>query len=213
MKPEIIPEDEFCNIVATKDAMIVKVNAQNGTAVVKEGDLVTKGTVLIQGWLEGQFTGIRYVHANGEVQAKVWYSQKVKVPLKHIKKIQTGKQESKYSVKINNFEINLPKGVPKFQNYDTIDTSKKLKLFSDFYLPVEINTKTYQEYENKEFTYSLEEAKEIAITEAEKNLEEHIKENKLINKQINIEQSENDVEVEVIYEVLESIGTKEKIVF
>ncbi len=213
LKPEIIPEDEFCNIVATKDAMIVKVNAQNGTAVVKEGDLVTKGTVLIQGWLEGQFTGIRYVHANGEVQAKVWYSQKVKVPLKQIKKIQTGKQESKYSVKINNFEINLPKGVPKFQNYDTIDTSKKLKLFSDFYLPVEINTKTYQEYENKEFTYSLEEAKEIAITEAEKNLEEHIKENKLINKQINIEQSENDVEVEVIYEVLESIGTKEKIVF
>lgn len=62
----------------------------------------------------------------------------------------------------------MPKGVPKFQNYDTIDTSKKLKLFSDFYLPVEINTKTYQEYENKEFTYSLEEAKEIAITEAEK---------------------------------------------
>ena len=107
LKPDIIKEEEYCNIVATKDAMIVKINAQNGTAVVKEGDIVTKGTVLIQGWLEGQFTGIRYVHANGEVQAKVWYSQKISVPLKQTKKIKTDKEENKYSVKINNFEINF----------------------------------------------------------------------------------------------------------
>ena len=72
LKPDIIQEQEYCNIVATKDAMIVKISAQNGIAVVKEGDIVTKGTILVQGWLEGQFTGIHYVHANGEVQAKVW---------------------------------------------------------------------------------------------------------------------------------------------
>jgi hypothetical protein len=122
-------------------------------------------------------------------------------------------EESKYSVKINNFEINLSKGVPKFQNYDTIETSKKLKLFSDFYLPIEINTKTYQEYENKEFEYTLEEAKEVAIQKAKQSLENQIKEKKLINQKVNVEQTETDVEVEVIYEVLESIGTKEKIVF
>ena len=213
LKPDIIKEDEYCNIVATKDAMIVKINAQNGTAVVHDGDLVTKGTVLIQGWLEGQYTGIRYVHATGEVQAKVWYSQKVKVPLKQTKKVQTGKEENKYSVKINNFEINLLKGVPKFQNYDTIETSKKLKLFSNFYLPIEINKRTYQEYENQEFTYTVEEAKQIAIEQADKNLEEQIKEKQIVNKKINTEQVEANVEVEVIYEVLENIGTKEKIVF
>ena len=213
LKPDIIKEEEYCNIVATKDAMIVKINAQNGTAVVKEGDIVTKGTVLIQGWLEGQFTGIRYVHANGEVQAKVWYSQKVSVPLKQTKKIKTGKEESKYSVKINNFEINLPKGVPKFQNYDTIETSKKLKLFSDFYLPIEINQKTYQEYEEQEVTYSIEEAKELGITQADESLKDQIEEKQVTNKKINAEQIGANIEVEVIYEVLESIGTKEKIVF
>lgn len=213
LKPDIIKEEEYCNIVATKDAMIVKINAQNGTAVVKEGDIVTKGTVLIQGWLEGQFTGIRYVHANGEVQAKVWYSQKISVPLKQTKKIKTGKEENKYSVKINNFEINLPKGVPKFQNYDTIETSKKLKLFSDFYLPIEINQKTYQEYEEQEITYSIEEAKELGITQADESLKEQIEEKQVTNKKINAEQIGANIEVEVIYEVLESIGTKEKIVF
>lgn len=213
LKPDIIKEEEYCNIVATKDAMIVKINAQNGTAVVKEGDIVTKGAVLIQGWLEGQFTGIRYVHANGEVKAKTWYSQKISIPLNQTKKVKTGKEENKYSVKINNFEINLPKGVPKFQNYDTIETSKKLKLFSDFYLPIEINQKTYQEYEEQEVTYSIEEAKELGITQADEVLKEQIEGKQVTNKKINAEQIGANIEVEVIYEVLENIGTKEKIVF
>lgn len=213
LKPDIIKEEEYCNIVATKDAMIVKINAQNGTAVVKEGDIVTKGAVLIQGWLEGQFTGIRYVHANGEVKAKTWYSQKISIPLNQTKKVKTGKEENKYSVKINNFEINLPKGVPKFQNYDTIETSKKLKLFSDFYLPIEINQKTYQEYEEQEVTYSIEEAKELGIIQADEVLKEQIEGKQVTNKKINAEQIGANIEVEVIYEVLESIGTKEKIVF
>lgn len=41
-KPEIIDEDEYCNIVSDKDGIITKINVQNGTALVKEGDIVTK---------------------------------------------------------------------------------------------------------------------------------------------------------------------------
>ena len=124
-----------------------------------------------------------------------------------------GNSENKYSVKINNFEINLLKGVPKFQNYDTIETSKKLKLFSDFYLPIEIHQKTYQEYEEQEITYSIEEAKKFGITQVDESLKEQIEGKQVTNKKINAEQIGANIEVEVIYEVLESIGTKEKIVF
>ncbi len=232
LKPEIIPEQEYCNLIATKEGMIVKVTAQNGTPLVKEGDLVTKSSVLVGGWLEGKYTGMRYVHANGEVQAKVWYSQKVEVPLKQVKKLKTGNEENKYSVKINNFEINLSKGVSKFQNYDTIETSKKLKLFSNFYLPIEITKKNYQEYQEQEITYTVEEAKQIGIQQAEKKLEEKItsmnqpentelerkKEQtqntkQILEKQVLTKQVGDTIEVEVIYEVLENIATKEKLVF
>lgn len=41
-KPEIIKEDEYCNIISDKDGVITKVNVQNGTALVKIGDIVTK---------------------------------------------------------------------------------------------------------------------------------------------------------------------------
>ena len=214
LKPEIIPEDEYCNMIATKDAMIVKISAQNGTSVAKEGDIVTKGSILIGGWLEGKYTGTRYVHANGEVQGKVWYSQKVQVPLKQTKKTKTGATQNKYSVKINNFEINLSKRLSKFQKYDTIETSKKLKLFSDFYLPIEIHQRTFEEYEEQEILYTVEEAKNIAIQEAKKKLDEEIQEKQnVINEKVYTKQTAGGIEVEVIYEVLETISTKEKIVF
>lgn len=213
-KPEIVQEDDYCNIVATKAAMIVKVNALNGTPLVKEGDIVKENTPLIGGWLEGKYTGMRYVHANGTVQGKVWYTEKQKIELKQVVSSKNGNSETKYSVRINNFTINFYKTLSKFQKYDTIEESKKLKLFSDFYLPIEIIKKTNYELVDEEISYEKEEAKQEALNKAKQILNEQIenKEN-ILNTYINYTETENYIEAEVIYEVLEEIGTKEKIVF
>lgn len=213
-KPEIIDENEYCNIVATKEGVITKIMAQNGTPLVKEGDLVKKGTILIGGWLEGKYTGTRYVHSNGEVEAKVWYTQKERIYLKEQKKEETGETENKYSVNVNNFIINFNKRVSKFKNYDTIEETKKLKLFSNFYLPIEILKTTYKEYKNTEITHTVEEAKMIGIERAKDKLNVQIENtNNITDEQINVEENTEFVDVEVIYEVKENIGTKEKIVF
>lgn len=212
-KPDIVDEEEYCNIVSDKDAIITKVSAQNGTPLVKEGDVVTKGDVLIEGKMEGKYTDPQYVHAQGEIQAKVWYTSTQKVDLKEVQKQETGNQETKYSVKINNFQINLQKSVPKFEKYDTIETYKKLKLFSDFYLPIEIVENTYKEYEEVVVIHSVEEAKQIGIDRAAEELKEQIDGKKIVNKQVNVKAEADSLEVEVIYEVEESIGVEEKIVF
>lgn len=214
MKPEIIKEEEYCNIVANKPCMIMKVNAQNGTPLVKEGDVVKEGDILIGGWMEGKYTGTRYVHAHGEVKAKAWYTNKQKVYLKETKKEETGAIENKFSVKINNFQINLYKRVSNFEIYDTIDENKKLKIFSDFYLPIELIKHTNKEYKNIELTYTLDEAKKIGKEKAKETLDNQIEDSRnILNEQINVYENAEYVEVEVIYEVQENIGTKEKIVF
>ena len=212
-KPDIVDEEEYCNIVSDKDAIITKVSAQNGTPLVKEGDVVTKGDVLIEGKMEGKYTDPQYVHAQGEIQAKVWYTSTQKVDLKEVQKQETGNQETKYSVKINNFQINLQKSVPKFEKYDTIETYKKLKLFSDFYLPIEIVKNTFKEYEEVVVIHSVEEAKQIGIDQAAEELKEQIDGKEIVNKQVNVKAEADSIEVEVIYEVEESIGVEEKIVF
>ena len=63
-------------------------------------------------------------------------------------------------------------------------------------------------------TYSVEEAKNLGIQEIETELESQIenKEN-IVNKNINTYENENGIDIYVTYEVLETIGTNEKIVF
>ena len=213
-KPEIIDESEYCNIVSDKSGVITKINAQNGTAMVNVGDTVNIGTTLIAGWMEGKYTGMRYVHSKGEIEAKVWYTKSKKIYYKQNVTELTGKEEKQYSLKINNFKINFHKGVSKFEIYDTIDEEKKFKIFSDFYLPISIITTTNKEKKSVEKTYSIEEAKQIGLKELEEELNNEI-ENKeaIVNKNCNIYENEDYVEVELTYEVIENIGTNEKIVF
>lgn len=212
LAPKVINQDEFCNIVASKDAMITKISAQNGTLKVKEGDVVKEGTVLVAGWLEGKYTGNRYVHATGEVTGKVWYSETMKKYYKEQVKVKTGNEEKKYSININNFVINLYKRLSKFQIYDTIRTDKKLKISSNFYLPFGIVESTNYEMVEVEKNYTKDEAVEIAKKELKDRLDKKI-DNKedIVNEYIYTNENEEYVEVEVVYEVLENIGTEEKI--
>lgn len=213
-KPEIIKEDEYCNIVSDKEASIIKVNAQNGTVLVKEGDVVKKGTPLIAGWMEGKYTGTRYVHAEGSVEAKVWYSHKERIYYKQEEKLRTGNEEKKYTLNINNFEINLYKKLSNFENYDTIKEPKKLKLFSNLYLPAGLIISNNYEVVNNNIVYNQDEAKEIGIVKSKEELDKNLKSKEdLLNTYINTYPNEEYIDVEVIYEIKEIIGTKEKIVF
>ena len=213
-KPDIINEDEYCNIISDKEGIITKISVQNGTANVKVGDTVKKGDILVNGWMEGKFTGIRYVHSLAEIEAKVWYTESIKIPYKVTETKYTGNEEEKYGIKFNNFQINFTKKYSKFKIYDTIETENKIKLFSDFYLPISIVKTIYKEQEKIEKTYSVEEAKNIGIKQLEEKLDEKIEnKNNIVNKNINTYEQADGVLVYVTYEVLENIGTNEKIAF
>lgn len=213
-KPEIIDETDYCNIVSDKQGVITKINAQNGTIAVKVGDTVNIGTPLINGWMEGKYTGIRYVHAKGEIEAKVWHTKSKKINYQTTERKETGNIENKYKIKINNFEINLSKRLSKFQIYDTIDAENKFKIFSNFYLPISLIKITNKEIKEEQKKYTIEEAKNIGIQQLQEELDNEIQDKeKIVNKIINTYEKEDGIEVNVTYEVLESIGTNEKILF
>lgn len=213
-KPEIVDESDYCSIVSDKQGIITKINAQNGTIAAKVGDTVNIGTPLINGWMEGKYTGIRYVHAKGEIEAKVWHTKRKIIPYNTTERKETGNIEEKYKIKINNFEINLSKRLSKFEIYDTIETEKKFKIFSDFYLPISLVKITNKEIQEEQKTYTIEEAKNIGIQELQEELDNEIEDKeKIVNKIINTYEKEDGIEVYITYEVLENIGTNEKIVF
>lgn len=178
--PEIIDENDYTNIVASKGGIISKIVAQNGTAKVKVGDTVEKGTVLIEGIMQGKYTELRHVHSIGEIEAKVWYSKVKRIYYRNEEKQYTKNEENKYSIKINDFKINFYKTLSKFEIYDTIETEKKVKIFSNLYLPISLIKTTNKEQVNIEKQYSLEEAKTIAIEQARQELNTEIGETKSI---------------------------------
>ena len=161
--------------------------------------------------MEGKYTERNYVNAIGNIKASVTYSQTEKIYKKETKKEKTGKFENKYSIKINNFKINFYKTLSKYENYDTMYTSKKIKLFSNFYLPIEIIKTTNYETTNTEITYNEEQAKEEGKKRAEEKLNSLI-DGDISNKEVSITDMGRYYNVEVKYQVIEDIGTKEKIV-
>ena len=213
-KPNIIDDNEYCDIVSDKKGIISKITAQRGTIAVKVGDIVEEGTKLISGIMEGKYTDPRYVHAKGEVEAKVWYTKRRKSKFTREVSKQTGAEKEKYSIIFNNFRINLYKSLPNFEKYDTISENKKIKLFSDFYLPISIQKDTYKEIKTNDITYGKQELQNILISEMEKEFEqENFNDKNITNKTVNVYQKDKDtIEVELTYEVLETIGTEEKIV-
>ena len=87
-----------------------------------------------------------------------------------------------------------------------------MKIFSNFYFPIEFCKTTYYELEEKEITYTIDEAKQILKNKLEEELKKEIaNQENIVNTQVNYKEEEQEVTVEVIYEVLENIGTNEKI--
>ena len=117
-----------------------------------------------------------------------------------------------FRIKFNNFEINFNKTLPKFKKYDTIVSNKKIKLFSNFYLPIEFKKITYKEKNLKYKKYTKEELSEKLRKELKASL---LKENNIKEENI-IEESPNEtvtstgirLDLKIVYE--ENIGvTKE----
>ena len=162
--------------------------------------------------MEGKYTGTRYIHSEAEIQAIVWYEETKTIMYKLEESISTGNSEKRYFIKLNNFQINLYKSLPKFEKYDTINERKKLKIFSDFYLPIELGIDEYQEINKVEKQYTQEELKNMLVKELETELSAKVEEpSNKINKQINVKEKEDGIEVQLIYEVLENIGEEKKI--
>lgn len=214
-KPEIIDENQKNNIISNKKGIISRINVQSGTARVTVDEEVDEGTLLVEGVMEGKYTGIRYVNSQADVYAKITYSKSETRKLIEQESYLTGNEQNVYKVNLNNFKINLNKGVSNFENYDTIYSKKKIRLFSNYYLPIELEKTTYRETKKEEKTYSVEEITNELKTKLEKEIIDSL-ENKyenFIESSSNIEINENNVTVIVNCVVEEKIGINQDLVF
>ncbi len=77
---QVLTKDAPCNLVAACDGVIVSINTACGQAVVKAGDAVRRGDLLISGVADSK-VGPRLTHAAGSVLARTTHTVSVTVPL------------------------------------------------------------------------------------------------------------------------------------
>ena len=169
--PKIINKDEIVDIVANSNAVIEKIVVRNGTSRVKEGDVVKKGDLLVEGIMEGKYKDDRMVHADADIIGKVLCTSERFDTYIQKNKVKTGRIEKKNSINIKNFKINFNKRVSKFEKYDTIRTNNKIRLFSNFLFPIEIEKIKFEEYYFEDKNYSKKELENKIVRELEEELE------------------------------------------
>lgn len=144
IKNEVV-SDKPRDIVASKDAYITKVIGSKGNVLVRQGEYVKKGTVLISGKITLYEDVKGVTSASGSVYGNVWYECTVETPKEISSERLTGKK--RYNLNVGN-KILLRN---KYQNFRQKNI-REIKIFGlkiKFYREEEveiIKTKTDDEY-------------------------------------------------------------------
>lgn len=207
---EIDPKEDnecICNLKAKADAIIEKIDVTSGNTVVKIGDTVKKGEVLVSGVFE-KLTGTEFVHSAGVITA--FTQRSISVSGEYVIKelIETGEKRQKSVLEFFGLKIPLYLG-KEIGNYNQRVETKALTLFGTE-LPIKIHKKEFR------FTKSYE--KKRTREELILILENEIKD---IMKKEGVEQyeianrteteTEKGIELSVIVNANENIAYRERI--
>ena len=163
-KPDILDIKTPANIIAEKDGQILLVEGHNGTNVVKEGDVVRKGDLLISGVNINGDGSEKMVHASGKVYAST------------VTNLSSGVSEKGSSQMLENVDI---KYYVFFLGFDipAFFKSKGEKLYSDTIclksndtaLPFGISWSVFGELRENDITLTENQTKLIALLRCVEN--------------------------------------------
>ena len=91
-------EEGFRHIVSTKNALVTKVVSSKGDVLVRSGDYVKKGDILISGNINLYEEVKGNILATGDVYGDVWYTTEINFPFVYEEKVYTGEVRSNLTI-------------------------------------------------------------------------------------------------------------------
>ena len=233
--PEV-SENQPAHIVAGKAGLVKEILVLTGNPLVKEGETVLPGQILISGvippvlkeketpdvplsseqqeLLEKEASEPKIVHAKGMVRARVWYEGSAQAAIVEQGLKATGKTATRFGIKIGSKEIILTgsQKIP-YKHYEVSSQAKKLPSWRNIDVPVEIMTIKYFEMIAFREERGLAGAKILAERRAMEEINKQLPRNAAILKRHVEEASaggmdKNLVRVNVSIEALEDISEK-----
>ncbi len=188
------------SIVSTKQAVIYKTIVKHGELLVKEGDVVSKGQLLVQGTKRDKDNISKLINSDAIILGSTYYNMVLKEPKVRSIKKETGKTNTVTKLIIKDKKIKMFGNENKYKNYDYRSTIISIPLISDF-LNISMEEEVTKEYaENK-----------LLINLYEKLVKVCNKNAKIDKTEIVMEETETEYILKAKIEMIEDIGESIKI--
>ncbi len=213
LPPTMVDKSIPANIVAKKDGIIHDMIVLEGEAVIKIGQTVQEGQLLVSGVIDHPNTiGTRYVHAMGQIMARTWYEGSVRLLLKEPLRERTGAKVELRYMELGNLKIFYQQEEIPFIHYDLVLREEPFFPKGQF-LPVQVVVEEYYEVIEIQLDKDSEAVKKrmenLAWEDARKKVPAGAK---VIDKKLKYDIIEGEEILAVLYvEALEDIGLKKQI--
>lgn len=210
LPPSIIDKDSPCHIVAKKKGVIEKVIAKNGKSIVKEGDIVNRGQILISGIIEDEDSEKGFiVHSEGEVLAITRYSHQIEEPIIKTIEQETGNVCTMKELKIGKKGIIFSSDEIPFKYYAE-EVEEKQLFKGKINLPISMVIRKYKEIEKNKVKQNLEAIKKSTQVKGVEEINKALPKNaKILSKDVNYVVKDTRLVTIVVVEVIEDIGEKQ----
>ena len=156
---------EAMDLIAEYDGTVVSIVVRKGVPTVSVGDVVEKGTVMVDGKVpvyneDATIREYRYVKADADIVLEHERYFRATLPFDYVQKEYTGRTKENYFLRIGENELKVPENKP-FLLYDSVIHTRRLLVFEKLSVPIFWGSYTHREYLNIEYEYSLEKATEL----------------------------------------------------
>ena len=196
------------NIIAKKDAIIKKIEAEQGQIIKEINNYVKKGDIVISGNIYVEDEIKNTLPAQGKIYGETWYEINISYPYIYNETKLTNNKKKVITIKILNKTIELTKN--KFKNKKT----EEKEIIKNNLIPISLTLQDQTEQEvieqilTKEQT--LEKAEQLGIEKIKSNLKEN--EHIINHKILNINTKENELELNMFFSIYEDITGYEEII-
>lgn len=209
--PEDRNPDGICNVVASRSGIIRSVEAYSGQQMVKPGQSVAAGMLLVSGIIENRDGNMLYVHADAKVMAETEVSRTFSIPLSYTEREMTGETETRYRLDLFGKKWPLFLAAPEKSPCESERVLYEPQL-GPFTLPVGVERETLSYYRESERERTEEEALLLLRQMAEEYGEELEKSGaQLLSAEESARTEGGKMELTAVYTLLEDIAKPQPI--
>lgn len=207
-RPDDAPKKP-ANLIASADGQIESVELLQGDCVVKVGQAVRAGDLLVSGVYDSQTVGVRFTRAAGRILARTERVFEVEIPLRDTQKVYF--DEKKSAIWLNFFQKRVKIFKSTGNHMGSCDIIRMENRFSGWglgNLPIWLTVETCKCYEEVEIERTAEDALELAYEALSGELATLSRDAQLLRKEIKTTLTEDALILECVVSCIENIAVQ-----